>query len=133
MIQSIGHIAVRVSDLDRSVDFYCRVLGGKKVFEGTENGEVNMCYVKFCEGQYIELFKPGPDAPPMAHDRIGFMHLCLTVTDIYEAEKQVKAAGWPSKPVRKGKYGNYQLWIADPDGLEIECMQILPDFLLGNA
>ena len=52
---------------------------------------------------------------------------------IYEAEKQVKAAGWPAKPVRKGKYGNYQLWIADPDGLEIECMQILPDFLLGNA
>ena len=36
MIQSIGHIAVHVSDLDRALDFYCRVLVGKKVFEGTE-------------------------------------------------------------------------------------------------
>ena len=132
MIQSIGHIAAHVSDLDRALDFYCRVLGGKKVFEGTENGEVNMCYVKFCDGQYIELFKPEPGAEKHATG-IGFMHLCLTVPDIYEAEKQVKAAGWPAKPVRKGKYGNYQLWIADPDGLPIELMQILPDFLLGNA
>lgn len=132
MIESIGHIAVHVSDLEQSLDFYCRVLGGRKVFEGTENGEVNMCYVKFSDGNYIELFKTEPGAQKCSSD-IGFMHLCLTVPDIYEAEKQVKAAGWPAKPVRKGKYGNYQLWIADPDGLSIELMQILPDFLLGNA
>lgn len=132
MIQNIGHIAIRVRDIAKAVDFYTRVLGGRQVFEGHEDGVVNLVYVKLAESTYVELFisAPGMEKTP---SELGFMHLCLVVPDIYEAEAAVKAAGWPAKPVRRGKYGNYQLWLSDPDGTEIEFMQLLPDFLGGNA
>lgn len=132
MIQSIGHIALRVRNLDESVRFYTDILGGKRVFDGTENGKVNLVYVKLAENTYVELFR-SELAMEIKDTGIGFMHLCLTVNDIYETEKMILRSGWPASAVRKGKYGNYQIWIKDPDGNEIELMQILPNFLMGNA
>lgn len=129
MIKSIGHIALRVKDMDRSLDFYTRVLGGGKVFEGTENGTVNMVYVKLAPDTYIELFvsEPGMEKTP---SDIGYRHVCIVTDDIYAEEKRIKETGWPTPPVRRGKYGNIQLWLKDPDGNEMELMQILPDFLM---
>ena len=132
MIQSIGHIALCVRNLDESVRFYTEILGGKRVFDGTENGKVNLVYVKLAENTYVELFR-GEPAMETKGTGIGFMHLCLTVEDIYETEKMILRSGWPASPVRKGKYGNYQIWFKDPDENEIELMQILPDYLMGNA
>lgn len=132
MIQAIGHIALRVRDLDRSVQFYTQVLGGEHVFDGMKDGTVNLVYVKLAPNTYVELFRSEPEAEKGSTE-IGFMHLCLTVEDIHEAEKTLLKSGWPASPIRKGKYGNYQIWIRDPDGNEIELMQILPDFLMGKA
>ena len=132
MIKGIGHVAFRVKDLNTSVEFYTRVLCGKAVFSSTENGEVNMVYVKLANGALVELFKSEPDAKRSESD-IGFMHLSLTIDDVYEEEKRIAATGWPTKPVRVGKYGNMQLWLSDPDGNPIELMQLLPNYLDGKA
>lgn len=128
MIQRIGHVALRVKDLDRSTRFYTEVLGGDKVFEGTENGQVNVIYIKLADQTYIELFRSDHEHKTET-GRTGYIHLCLTVDDIRSTEKDILRTGWPASPVKTGKYGNYQIWIKDPDGNEIELMQILPDFL----
>ena len=134
MVESLMHIALNCTDLPRSADFYCRVLGGESVFTvNGEDGAPVMMYVRMAPGQYIEMFAAGPDKTPV-QSPAGFAHLCFTVPDIEKAAEAVRAAGWPIRVEPKaGRYGNYQLWIRDPDGTDIELMQVLPDFLNGNA
>lgn len=134
MIESMMHIALYATDMRRSADFYCRVLGGEQVFTvNGEDGEPNMMYIRLVPGQYIEMFR-APEGSEAVRSPVGFAHLCLTVPDIQAAAEQVRQSGWPIRVEPKaGKYGNYQLWIRDPDGMDIELMQVLPDFLMGNA
>ena len=133
-INAMMHIAVFATDMKRSADFYCRVLGGEIVFDRKDDaGGSDMMYIRMAPGQYIEMFRAAPDAERVSSP-VGFTHLCLTVPDIEEAAAAVRAAGWPIRVEPKaGRYGNYQLWIRDPDGMDIELMQILPNFLNGNA
>lgn len=134
MIESLMHIALYASDMRRSADFYCRVLGGEQVFTvNGDDGEPVMMYIRLAPGQYIEMF-PAPKGAEPLKTPVGFAHLCLTVPDIQAAAEAVRAAGWPIRvEPKEGKYGNRQLWIRDPDGLDIELMQVLPNFLNGNA
>lgn len=134
MIESLMHIAIYATDMRRSADFYCRVLGGEQVFTvNGEDGEPSMMYIRLAPGQYIEMFRAAPGAEAVKSP-VGFTHLCLTVSDIQSAADEVRARGWPIRVEPKaGKYGNYQLWIRDPDGMDIELMQVLPNFLMGNA
>ena len=32
MIKGIGHVAFKVTDMEKSLHFYCDILGGKKAF-----------------------------------------------------------------------------------------------------
>ena len=134
MIESMMHIAIYATDMRRSSDFYCRVLGGEQVFTvNGEDGEPSMMYIRLAPGQYIEMFRAAQGAEPVKSP-VGFTHLCLTVPDIQMAAETVRNHGWPIRVEPKaGKYGNYQFWIRDPDGMDIELMQTLPNFLMGNA
>ena len=56
MIESMMHIAIYATDMRRSSDFYCRVLGGEQVFTvNGEDGEPSMMYIRLAPGQYIEI------------------------------------------------------------------------------
>ncbi len=134
MITSLMHIAVYTADIKASADFYCRVLGGEQCFTvNDDNGEPFMMYIRFAPMQYIELFRAESDAEPVKTP-VGFTHLCFTVPDIFEAEKKVREAGWPIRVApKKGNYGNWQMWMKTPEGMDMELMQTLPDFLNGNA
>ena len=134
MIESMMHLAVYATDMNRSADFYCRGLGGEQVFTvNDEDGTPGMMYIRLAPGQYIEMFRAAPGAEAV-RSPVGFAHLCLTVPDIYAAADELRSRSWPIRVGPKaGKYGNYQLWIRDPDGMDIEIMQVLPDFLMGNA
>ena len=134
MIENIMHVAVYATDIRRSAEFYCRVLGSEQVFTvNGDDGEPNMMYLRLAPGQYIEMFR-APEGAGIVKSPVGFAHLCLTVPDIQSAAEAIRASGWPIRVEPKaGKYGNYQFWIRDPDGMDIEIMQILPDFLMGNA
>lgn len=133
-ITGLMHIAIHAADMRRSADFYCRVLGGEQVFTvNAEDGEPSMMYIRLAPGQYIEMFRAVPGAEAVSSP-VGFTHLCLTVPDIQAAAEELRRHNWPIRVEPKaGKYGNYQLWIRDPDGMDIELMQTLPDFLGGNA
>lgn len=135
-ITGIGHLAVVVSDMKRSTEFYSGVLGFEKVFEIPDDKcDPWICYLRVGRGggssagaQFIELFYPQKEAAPDAIARIGFSHMCLLVDDMKRTEAEIlKRGGTLDRPIKLGKDGNYQCWLKDPDGNRIELMQIMPD------
>jgi len=66
--------------------------------------------------------------------RPGPSHLCLGVDDIHATLAELKRRGLEiTGEARQGADGNFQYWIADPDGNKIELMQLMPDSLQMKA
>jgi lactoylglutathione lyase len=127
-ITGIGHLAVVVSDMKRSTDFYSGIMGFEKVFEiPDDKGNPWICYFKIGKAQFIELFYPQKEEAADTKTRIGFSHMCFLVDDMKRTEAEVvKRGGTLDRPIKLGKDGNYQCWLKDPDGNRIELMQIMP-------
>ena len=140
------HLALHVTDMDKSVEFYEK-LGFEKVFSlNLPDGRVWLTYIRVTELQYLELFQIYPDHPMTPRDHIShekddfFAHLSVLVSDIYEAARHWAAKGIdivyaPFKPeaipldddsVIRGRFGadrNYIGWVVDPDDNWIEVME----------
>ena len=131
MIKGIGHAAYTVKDMDKSLHFYCDVLGFKKLFElpNPTNGEPWIVYLKVREGEFIELFYGGQKGPAeFDSTAIGYNHLCLEVNDIEEIAAHLRSKGVTlDREPKQGVDLNYQCWAKDPDGNRIEFMQLHPD------
>lgn len=123
MFTGISHIAYSVSDMEAALCFYCEKLGMAHAFSlPDEEGNPWIEYVTIAPGQFLELFYANGALSPGAG---GYKHLCLQTRDIHEAAKALAAAGVPLRIApRRGRDGNWQCWINDPDGNAIECMQI---------
>ena len=76
------------------------------------------------DGRFIELFHseegmPTPDG--------SYMHLCLEVDDCAAAVAELERKGVTIRiPIKRGRDDNLQAWIRDPDGRDIELMQLSP-------
>lgn len=125
MITGIAHGAYEVRDMDRTLRFYCDQLGLKHVFSiRNDKNEPWIEYVKIADGQFLEFFYPRGGT---AFAKGSYMHLCLEVDDIYETVRDIEARGVALRiQPNRGKDGNIQAWIDDPDGNPIELMQIDP-------
>lgn len=126
----LGHIAFTVKDMEKSLDFYCRVLGCKKAFELNhyETGEPWIVYLYLGNGQFIELFYGGEIDNPWNEKLQGFSHLCILVDDCVKKCEEIRAAGYPiDKEPKQAIDNNWQFWVTDPDGIRIELMSYDPD------
>jgi catechol 2,3-dioxygenase-like lactoylglutathione lyase family enzyme len=128
MITGIGHVAFRVTDLDRALDFYCGILGFREAFRLDREDLPSpwIVYIQMAPGHFIELFPGSRQIGPQPGADAGYNHYCLLVDDIHATVRQLAERGLQieGEPV-KGVDNNYQYWIADPDGNRIELMQIM--------
>jgi len=130
MITGYGHLALKVKDMEKSIDFYTRVLGFKKAFElpHPETGAPNIVYIHINRNIFLELFYGGTLKQEWSPEGIGFRHICFECDDIKLVLQQVESADWPvDTPLKQGKDLNLQAWVRDPDGNRIELMQIDPE------
>ena len=130
MITGIGHIAITCQDIDRSLDFYTRILGLPEAFRmHNDDGTLWMVYLKTGSDDFIELFTGGGDPPDIPPNASGFKHLCLWVDDIETTLHDLKTRGLDVDPagIRTGRSKCRQYFIADPDGVRIELMQLMPE------
>jgi lactoylglutathione lyase len=130
MITAIGHVAFRVTDLDRALDFYCGKLGFREAFRLDREGEPSpwIVYLQIAPGHFIELFPGATKVGPQPGRDAGYNHFCLLVDDIEATVRRLGERGLavPGAPT-KGLDNNYQYWITDPDGNRIELMEIKPE------
>ena len=129
-ISAIGHVAIRVKDVARTLAFYSDRLGFTELMRLNRDGRLWLLYLRITDDQYLEVFPDaeGERAPP--REANGLNHLCLTVDDLDDVIAQLAEHGVPLSQAKKvGPDGNLQAWIEDPDGNRIELMQMAPDGL----
>lgn len=122
-ILGVAHIGVFASDFEKSRAFYRDFLGYQEPYVLTNpNGSLSMTFFKINDRQYIELF---PEKKPNS-DRLN--HISFETDDAegmrtYLASHGIKV---PEK-VSKGRIGNLNFMIKDPEGHDIEIVQYAPD------
>ncbi len=120
------HTMIRVADLDKSIEFYTKVLGMKEL-ERHENQEYRytLVFVGYEKGgTTIELtYNWDTNEYEMGN---AFGHLALGVEDIYSACADIKALGGNVSrepgPVLGGT--THIAFVKDPDGYAIELIQL---------
>ncbi len=86
-LQRIGHVLLRVADIERSKAFYADMLGFEVVEEDPEHGGVFMTLGE--HGHTLDLVPvANPEtAPRPTRDYVGLQHIAFLV-DSYEALKE---------------------------------------------
>jgi lactoylglutathione lyase len=132
---ALAHIALKVKDLDRSLDFYVNKLGFAEMMRlHKPDGSVWLIYLRITDEQYLEIFPDADGDRAPGRDANGVNHFCLGVEDIDDIVAQLKAAGIQLTAEKKmGADYNYQAWIEDPDGNRIELMQMMPNAMQFEA
>lgn len=122
------HTMIRVKDLDKSLDFYTRLLGmkelRKKDFPG---GKFTLAFVGYGDEDHdavIELTHNWDQEEPYDMGN-GFGHLAIATPDIYGVCKALEAENVTiPRPPGPMKHGTSVIaFIEDPDGYKIELVQ----------
>jgi lactoylglutathione lyase len=129
-VSSIAHVAIRVKDIDRSLDFYVGKLGFQEMMRLDRDGRLWLLYLRITDTQYLEIFPEGEGESAAGREAVGYNHMCFEVPDIEQTVRELDAMGVEMiRPMIKAIDGNWQTWIEDPDGHRIELMQMAPDGL----
>lgn len=128
-VSSIGHVAIRVKEIGRTLDFYVGKLGFKEMMRIDRDGKLWIVYLRITDTQFLEIFPGASGEAAPGGDVIGYDHMCLIVPDIQQCARELEAAGVPltREVLKHPADNNWQCWIADPDGHRIELMQMSPD------
>ena len=133
---SLGHINLKVIDLQASIDFYTK-LGFPEFLRLTQaDGRPWIVYMRITDELYIELL-PGGKGRAGDQQATGLNHLCLTTPDIEmtvaELAKLSIPLVSPLDPAKRGVDHNRGCWIVDPDGNRIEIMEMAANCLQYEA
>ncbi|MBM3548303.1 MAG: lactoylglutathione lyase [Alphaproteobacteria bacterium] len=122
------HTMVRVIDLEKSIDFYTRLLGMNLIRrKDYESGRFTLAFVGYgdeSQGAVIELTHNWDQNEPYTIGS-GFGHMAIGVPDIYGTCEKLGKEGVkiprPPGPMKHG--GSVIAFIEDPDGYKIELIE----------
>ena len=118
-IKRVGHVVLKVRDLEKAKRFYVDFLGMQI---GNEKPGAGM-FLRFNDYHHdIAIFKTGDDAEGPKENQVGLVHVALvceddaTVKGFYEKAKTegVEITGWTDHDV------THSLYLKDPEGNQIE-------------
>jgi len=104
----IAHVAIRVQDLDASVDFY-KKLGFVEAFALSRDGKVYEAFIKINDHQFIELY-PATDKQP----QIGFLHVCFEGDNLQAVHDYYVSEGLKPTDVKTAGAGNLLFTMPGP-------------------
>jgi len=122
-ISGLSHIALYVHDMEKTRAFYKDFLGFAEPYSLTnKDGTLHLTWIKINDLQTIEIF------PEKETNSDRLYHVALQTDDAVGMRDYLAAHGVkvPAK-VGKGKIGNANYFINDPDGHIVEIVQYEPD------
>lgn len=123
----ILHTMIRVGDLDKSIEFYTKVMGMDLLRQNTnEEYKYTLAFLGYgdeSQGAVIELtYNWGTETYDMG---TAFGHIAIGVDDVYQTCDAIKAVGGnvtrEAGPVKGGS--THIAFVKDPDGYMIELIQ----------
>ena len=134
-LTGIGHVALKVADINRSLAFYRDRLGFDEMMHlDHDDGSLWLVYLRITDTQFLELFPDGEGNQAPGPERTAVNHFCLETNDLDATANALRAAGITlTVEPKAGADGNLQCWIADPDGNRIEFMQMGPASMQAEA
>lgn len=122
-LNSVHHIAIIVSDYEKSKKFYTEILGFKIINETyrTERDSYKLD-LQVNKHTQIELFSfPNPPKRQSHPEATGLRHLAFSVPDINAIKDELISKGVEVEEIRIDGITDKQFFFfADPDGLPIE-------------
>jgi catechol 2,3-dioxygenase-like lactoylglutathione lyase family enzyme len=133
-VKKLGHVVLRVSDVERSTRFWTDVLG----FSVSDRNEQGMVFLRNGTDHHTIALAPAKEITPLpdkARGELGFDHMALEVekvSDLLKIRDFLKARGVQVVfDGRRGPGSNPGVEFLDPDGYMIELYasmdQIGPD------
>jgi lactoylglutathione lyase len=122
------HTMLRVGNLERSLQFYCEVLGMKLLRQKDyPDGKFTLAFVGYgneSDHTVLELTQNWGVESYDLGDAYG--HIALGVDDIYTACAEIETKGGTvTRPPGPMKHGQTVIaFVADPDGYKIELIQL---------
>lgn len=124
-----GHVAIRVKDIDKMLDFYCNGLGLKEAFRiKNDDGSLRIVYLHISEGQYLELCLGGEKREDFDDKKsLGVRHISFTVDDLKKFKEEAESGGVKfDSDILDTRDHNINIWLFDPEGNKLEIVEILP-------
>ncbi len=124
-----GHVAIKVKDIGKMLDFYCGGLGLTEAFRiNNDDGSLRIVYLHISDGQYLELCLGGEERPSFDDGKsLGVRHCSFTVPDLVKSKKDMEARGVVfDSDILDTRDGNKNIWLFDPEGNKLEIVQTQP-------
>jgi len=99
-LAGIAHVAVRVSDVAKSREFYQK-LGFEQSFEFNDPRKTPVSYMKVMITSFIELYQRKDDSQPL-----GLMHVCYEASDVEALQKEYVEREVKAPEPKKARAGN---------------------------
>ncbi|MAU20925.1 MAG: lactoylglutathione lyase [Martelella sp.] len=127
-IVHIGHVAIKVTDLEKSLEYYEKRLGFPEMLRlHNDDGTPWLVYLRITDDQYLEIFPGAENDRAPGWNANGVNHMCFTIEDLDGTVARIEEAGITLlSPIKEGLDGNRQAWLEDPDGNRIELMEMKP-------
>ena len=120
----LEHVNLTVSDLDRSVDFYCALLGLRVRWRRDADGDLTGAAHVGDHRHYIAMFQAKTDTgrPTPNYDAVGLNHFGFVVDDLDAVRDRLGSLGVTPHSEADYEPGR-RLYFFDPDGIEVELVQ----------
>src|SRR3989344_2366246 len=125
-----GHVAIRVKDIDKMLEFYCKGMGFKEAFRiNNDDGSLRIVYLHISEGQYLELCLGGEEKPSFDDSKsVGVRHISFTVDDLAKSKEEMEQKGVVfDSEILDTRDNNKNVWLFDPEGNKLELVKTYPD------
>ena len=118
----LEHVNLTVSDLQRSIDFYCELFGFRVRWRADAAAEKQEAHVGN-DDIYLAFFQaPQPGTAEVDYERVGLNHFGIVVDDLDKYRERLSRLG--VKPHYEPEYApGRRYYFYDPDGVEVELVQ----------
>jgi glyoxylase I family protein len=133
MVQGFEHVGMTSSNLDRTIAFYCGLLGMKQVLVKPTGQGGRIAFLEI-GGVMLEIVEPADPVQTPAREvpitEAGVRHLTFRVDDVDQAYERLRSAGveftGPPRNAVNAELIRKVAFCKDPDGIIVELLERQP-------